>query len=53
MVGRKHVAWAQGVQVRMVDGKAVTPKNLRFMGVPPRIPNVQVGDPYRERSVKK
>ena len=49
----QYVAWAQGVQVRMVAGKAVTPKNLRFMGVPPRIPNVQVGDPYRERSVKK
>ena len=35
----RYVARAQGIAVRHVDG---TPENLRFLGVPPRMPRIQV-----------
>ena len=43
----RYVAWAQGIAVRHVDGKTVSPENLRFLGVTPRLPRIQVGDPYQ------
>jgi hypothetical protein len=43
----RYVAWAQGIAVRPVDGKTMSPENLRFLGVPPRLPRIQVSDPYQ------
>src|ERR1035438_7314563 len=43
----QHVAREQRIVVRQVDGKTVSPENLRFLGVPPRMPKIQVSDPCR------
>lgn len=36
----RYVAWAQGIAVRPVDGRTVSPENLRFLGVPTRLPRI-------------
>jgi hypothetical protein len=43
----QYVSLAQGVPVRLVDGKTVSPDSLRFRGVSPRMPEIQVSDPFR------
>jgi hypothetical protein len=43
----QYVSWAQGVPVRPMDAKTVSPDGLRFLGVPRRMPRIQVGDPFR------
>ena len=43
----QYVAWAQGISVRRVDGNGVPPDDLRFLGVPPRMPRIKVSDSNR------
>ena len=47
----RYVAWAQGVPVRPVE--AVPPGDLRFLGVPPRMPKIKVADPNRTATDQK
>jgi hypothetical protein len=41
----QYVSRTQGIAVRRVDEKTVTPDSLRFLGVPPRLPKIQLGNP--------
>jgi hypothetical protein len=39
---RQYVAWAQGITVRDIEGKKLTPRDVRFMGVKPRMAEIKI-----------
>jgi hypothetical protein len=49
----RYVAWAQGIAVRSVEANAVQPEDLRFIGVPPRMPRIKVAEPNRAETGQK